>query len=319
MGFEPGASHPGVEGLTAHLAPQVAAYLWAELGFTLHRIPARRMLVCVGPPAAGKTHLIRALLATLGPLASRVGGDLLKASQANPGAPTTHLRPMVGGRVLAAMDEPPKGRIDSERLKELTGAGGIAYRTPYATQQVDREITASLIVGANHGALPHMGLSAAAVRARVRIIPFPEIAKSARMGPGEAEALYGDPDFRAALLGRLIEEARACVVDGSITKPTPPPAVEAALKAVIEEQGGPAYEVAQRVEEAPGGFLPTAAQWEAQLQLDPSLSEKGKGARTREFWGVRPPTLPRLPPPPDHRPHRREANQGVGQLPPRQP
>ena len=280
--WKEGATHPQVDGLTAHMDPEVAAYLWAELGYSLHRLPAtRRFLLVVGPPAAGKSHLVKAIEGAISPLATRATATLLRP---RPGKETTtELAPMLAPTALATLEEPPSVKWDTERVKDITGGGVIGHRGLYVGVE-SRAITATLVVVANRSVLPKIGLDQKAMCDRVRLIPFPPVPASQRMSTGAAADLYQDPGFRAAVIARLIEEARNRMLGGAPQEPHPPAASTFALKELIAEEGGVPREIASRVRRDPVSFLTSDRVWEAIAALE-SIDTKQRGVETKRFAG----------------------------------
>ena len=54
--FDPGATHPDVEQLTAHLPLELAEWLWCQLAYCLHGVPARAFVVLTGPAGGRQIH-----------------------------------------------------------------------------------------------------------------------------------------------------------------------------------------------------------------------------------------------------------------------
>ena len=266
--YRPGATHPAVDKLFAHLNPQRADYLKACLGRALWGQPDKMFLVLVGPKDSGKGTLFLALRAALGSAGyvENISEDLLRGmSKQHKTGPTEERRALVESRIVLA-EEASDWNISIERLKAYSGgAPEVTYQPKYG-KETTRPASATIIMSANRMPkvdLDEVGLNSAGEVDRLRYIKY--------TAPGEKDpklkAAFSpqtiDPKAAEAMLALLIQMARENPPGKEIEIP---PVVLADILGAVEA-GRSAFRTwlvkAVRPHQTRGVNLTTAMLWES--------------------------------------------------------
>lgn len=143
-------------------------YLQRIVGLALHGNPGERILPFgSGPGCNGKTSVADGVVGVLGAYGS-VGdaGAILLAK--NSGGPNEDIADLHGQR-LVVLPELPRGRLNTERVKKLTGGDRIAARRLFG-HRFEFKPTHTFVVFGNE--LPEVPESSVATWDRLRVIPF---------------------------------------------------------------------------------------------------------------------------------------------------
>ncbi len=237
--FDPGATHPAVDRLFAHLEPAAVGWWWRVLGFHLLGAPSRRFYVAVGPPSGGKTTLANAIASTLGPYASRPADDALEARTGGSAGLSPELEAFTAPRRWAIIDEAPRMRIAAPLLKRLSGDTSQTFRRLHE-QLRTVPATATVLVICNPGSVPKLRLQDGAMADRLRELPYPAVPSPDPRMKDTIET----PEFRRAFLARLVAAAAA---ETPREPPADVPVVRAATDERVREDMGELGEFARRI------------------------------------------------------------------------
>lgn len=259
-GFTPWEEQPAdvqadVERLFGHLEPTVRRFVWQVLGFALLGRPSRRIYLAVGPSGGGKSTVLEAVVHALGPeYASAVQEDALMAG-GRPSGSGLNPQDLVFQRPrrIAIADEPKSGRLDSRKLKRLSGGGSVRARDLHEKFE-DRPATATIMIAANTGKLPWLDLHDEAMRVRCRVIPCPAVPDSARQAAltSMSEDAGTDflnwmqrPDRAGGVLSRLVWECARLATHAE--PPEEPAVVRTATDDVNRDDAGELGQFARRI------------------------------------------------------------------------
>ena len=262
IGWEPGAQHPDVDRLFAHLPDAERNWWWQVLGYALRGSPSARIYEVVGPPNGGKSGLMAALTATLGPYAGVASPGLLElrrgAVESDSGlSPGTVA--MVPPRRFAIFDEVKPKRLNNKLLKDWSGDGaGVTWRTLHQQPRTDR-VTASMFLLCNTGQEARLGMQDAGMQRRLRTLAYPAL--RAMIDDFNTKRIL-DPAFQRALLWRLVDEASRCTTGAP---PDAPPSVMATTAERIADDVGEIGNFAKRIVRG-SGTLTVAEVWSAWCQ-----------------------------------------------------
>ena len=258
--YAPGATHPAVDRLTAHLPPELAQFLWASLGFALHGRPERRFCLIVGPKGGGKSTLMVAVRETLGPhIYGAIPADALRLkwmSRGNAGL-SPELMTLMTRRVGSVAEL--TGRADAAFIKAATGDDLIQWRLLYQRSMSEGVPTCSIYILANGGEEPRLGLTDSALADRLVTVPYPGIPPEKR-DPGLRNVFRSDPRAREAVLAALV---RGAVKHQPDNPPRLPEEVRRANRSQREKDMTPAEEFAATLVYAPGNYVASAEVWAA--------------------------------------------------------
>ena len=222
--YDPDATHPDVERLTAHLSGELAGYVWDMLAYALHGQPARTFVVLTGATGGGKSTLARAVQAALGPgYAGALADGAITPQRGGRGAnqATPDMESVMPPRRVAFSPEVENLKPDSARVKALTGGDQQAWRPLYGNPRYGVPTASVWLLG--NKPPTGLGLTDPAMLERVRAVPYPEVPRNKR-DAGLVEAFHGDSpgvrERRQALAARLIRRA-AALKPGQPPKPTP--------------------------------------------------------------------------------------------------
>ena len=258
--FDLDATHPDVDQLFGHLDDEIKQFVLQALGFALRGYPTRRLYFLLGKTKGGKTTLIQALKACLGPYVDAFNVQAIRQQTKGPGNAglSPELRPFMRPARLAFSSDSvgPAEQLSTERIKSLSGGDPITWRS--LNQDFRSETaTATMVLIAN--ILPQIGMSDGAVRDRVKILPWGLIPKD-QIDVDLPERLQVDPECRQALLAMVVRSA----LDLGRGPPDEPTAVrEAVEEQRLAEIGPVGMFIEDLLEEQPGGFLTTSQIWVA--------------------------------------------------------
>ena len=230
--YDPDAAHPDVDRLTEHLSGDLAEWLWGQLAYCLHGVPARTFVVLTGPAGGGKSTLARAVQAALGAAyAGALADGAITPQRGGRGAnqATPDMEAVMGPRRVVFSPEVENLQPDTARVKALTGGDLQSWRRLYGHPQAQVP-TASLWLLGNKPP-QGLGLTDPAMLERIRAVPYSPIPEQER-DPRLIEAFHGDSPAaqkrRQALTAKLVRIATI------LTPGNPPqPALEV-LNAVDE-------------------------------------------------------------------------------------
>ena len=268
--YDPAATHPDVERLTAHLPTAEADWIWGSFAYALHGDASRRVIVMIGDPASGKTTLIEAIAASLGPAyMGSLGAGVLTPPRGSEGASAASpdMAGVMAPRRLTYFPEMENLRIDAARLKALVGGDVQSWRPLYAAPRQGRPTATPILIG---NALPSARsgwLADPALQSRLAILDYP---RPPALDPGLRGAWRmhgGDDDVEAqrrrqAIVAKLI---RAAIRQTPGQPPPMPDAIGAMTRDRIDEAHGAAG-AALRALVQPGerdDWLSSAALWRA--------------------------------------------------------
>lgn len=255
------ATHPDVDRLFAHLPPDEREWFWEVLGYALRGSPSARIYEVVGPPSGGKSGLLAALAATLGPYAGVPSAGLLELRRGAVES-ETGLSPgtvaMVPPRRFALFDEVKPARLHHKLMKDWSGDGaGVTWQPKYKEPRTD-PVTATMFLFCNTGQEARLGMQDAGMRRRLRTLRYPAIPQDDVIEDFNTVRIH-DPEFQTALLARMVKAASRCKTG---SPPEPPPTVMASTADRIAEDVGEIGRFARRVVRG-GDVLPVAEVWRA--------------------------------------------------------
>ena len=255
--YEPDTTHPVVEQWLSNIPDNARELLQDALGYALRRKPGRRFYVLWGAPASGKTALAEILRTVMPELSGALHADAMTAGTTSSGL-SPECEAVVGGRAFAFVDEVLSGqRVNSNRIKELTGQGTLAWRPLYGQMRSDR-ITATLFATSNR--FPSVDMADAAVIDRLVPVRLESIPVERRIND-LVTRIADDPGARSAVLNWLLKGA---VKNQQL--PAKPDWIAAEIEnARSHGMGSTAYWISNNiaVDGSGNSFLPTADIWSA--------------------------------------------------------
>ena len=254
------ATHPDVDRLLAHLPPDEREWCWDVFGYALRGSPSARIYEVIGPPRAGKSGLLAAIAATLGPYAGVPPAELLEYHRGAGNG--TGLSPgivaMVPPRRFALFDEVKPARLNHKMMKDWSGDGaGVTWQPKYRDPRTD-PVTATMFLFCNTGQEARLGLQDAGMRRRLRTLRFPALPPDDVIEEFNTVRIR-DPGFQTALLARLVKAASAGKTG---SPPAAPPSVMASTTERIADDVGEIGRFARRVVRG-GEVLTVAKVWHA--------------------------------------------------------
>ena len=239
------ATHPDVDRLLAHLPPAEREWCWEVFGYALRGSPSARIYEVIGPPRAGKSGLLAAIAATLGPYAGVPPAELLEFHRGAVNG--TGLSPgivaMVPPRRLALFDEVKPARLNHKVMKDWSGDGaGVTWQPKYKDPRTD-PVTATMFLFCNTGQEARLGMQDAGMRRRLRTLRWHAIPPDDVIEEFNTVRIR-DPGFQTALLARLVKAASAGKTG---SPPAAPPSVMAFTAERIADDIGEIGRFARRV------------------------------------------------------------------------
>ena len=254
------AAHPDVDRLLAHLPPAEREWCWSVLGYALRGSPSARIYEVIGPPSAGKSGLLAAIAATLGPYAGVPPAELLEFHRG--AGKGTGLSPgivaMVPPRRLALFDEVKPARLNHKMMKDWSGDGaGVTWQPKYKEPRTD-PVTATMFLFCNTGQEARLGMQDAGMRRRLRTLRFPALPPDDVIEEFNTVRIR-DPGFQTALLACLVKAASAGKTG---SPPAAPQSVMASTADRIADDVGEIGRFARRVVRG-GEVLTVGEVWRA--------------------------------------------------------
>ena len=211
--YDPEATHPDVQKLTAHYDEETAEYVWAELAYSMRGTPNDRLVLMDSATGRGKTTLMKAVTAAIGDYGSKAHRSVIamddkrNAGQANPAmfALTSPAR-------VCYIEEVGNVTFDLDKAKNIASGGTEKVRGMRENWK-DAEITATLWMLRNPpppGARQTLGLHDSAMVRRLRLITVPPLAASAEVdlfANGFTAATSEGRRRRQALVAKLVKLA----------------------------------------------------------------------------------------------------------------
>ncbi len=198
-----GAAHPMLDRYLDHLtqsSPEVVPFLARCFGAALTGDASPESLFLLqGDGASGKTTLVEAVAAMMGPYAVKLRFESLCQSKhgRSPGGATPDLMALRGSRLAYASEGDQSAKLDAGLVKELTGKEPVSARGLYQSQLVAFPQTWKLWLVSNFE--PRADSDDTGIWRRVLKIFFAVVPED-RRDPRLKEALATDPLARAALL-----------------------------------------------------------------------------------------------------------------------
>lgn len=178
-------------------AVDVISFLQRVIGHTMGGTVKEHILVVLtGAGQNGKGTLLEIIGYALGPLAGPVQSEMLmeqKFSRSS-SAPSADLMSLRGKRLVWASESNDGVRIDTGKVKKLTGGDSITARPPYGKHDVVFAPTHQLLLLTNH--VPEVDPDDNAMWYRLRLIPFP---LSFVETPSASHERKKDPGLKASL------------------------------------------------------------------------------------------------------------------------
>ena len=172
IAYKPEARHPHVAALFSHLDETTAEYLKAVLGQGLYGMPDDIQLVLTGPGNGGKTTLLEAIKAAVGP--SHFGtapADVFSKTGRYSGGSHTEDKRAIYTMRYCQIGEAEHAKVDTAKAKQAT-SGSAPFRG-IQRQQETLDARALIIWVANR--MPKIGMDAPAIQRRTRIVDYPLI------------------------------------------------------------------------------------------------------------------------------------------------
>lgn len=171
--YDPGAEHPNVARLLAHMEPALAAYFFQQIAYCLLGHPTRRVLFLKGTPDGGKTTLMNAISTSLGPglvrrpTAKSISRDRRGGRSENDSFAKYYVAP---ARILI-IEEAAKVELDEELIKERSGDVEMITFSEKYKNPVSKPPTGTILFIGNERP-KHIGLSDPGMLDRCRVMPF---------------------------------------------------------------------------------------------------------------------------------------------------
>ena len=277
--FCPNIAHPDVDRLFAHLPPDERDWWWRVLGYALRGAPSARIYEVIGPASGGKSGLMAALTATLGPYAGVASAGLLELRRGAVES-ETGLSPsvvaMVPPRRFAIFDEVKPRNLNNKLIKDWSGDGaGVTWQPKYQPPRTDR-VSATMFLLCNTGQEARLGMQDVGMQRRLRTLRYPALPEM--IDDFNTKRVY-DPAFQRALLWRLVHEASQCTTG---SPPVAPQSVMASTAERIADDVGEIGTFARRIVRG-NGTLTVAQVWQAWCaHNDDSPDAKECGGITRQ-------------------------------------
>ena len=230
--YRPGATHPAVDLLFAHLRQDDREWLLKAVGFALRGNPSRRLYLLVGPGGGGKSTALDAIANALG----NAGGHLPTAAlQTNDrgSASQPEAISLQDWRVAVITESETRARnLSVSRIKAAAGGDRIALRRLYQNEMERRRTSATMFWACNDESQPSLPVTDSGMAERLRILRYPAIPEGDK--DVDFAAKLATPEAREALFALLVRYA--------VANPKPPddcPTVADARREYRREQIGP--------------------------------------------------------------------------------
>ena len=238
--YRPGARHDLVDSLTAHLDPETREHILDALAFGLWARPSRRIYFLCGDHNGGKSTLLAAARSSVGDTAlggygMQIQGHALLRSRFQ--TPNDHAGGLFGVQDarIGTISEIPEGResFNTQLIKQLVGGDGLNIRNVREKSTGSRPARATLFVAMNPPDMDRLNIIDPALKDRVCILPYPQIAEKLR-DKRIVTQVQEDPAVREAMLAMLVGR---CL--GKTEPPVPPNSVVVAGLQRRAENMGP--------------------------------------------------------------------------------
>jgi putative DNA primase/helicase len=169
--YVPGARGEGWERLAWHVAGEstpVAQYMIRMLGYSLLGDNREQLVFFLkGPTGSGKSQLLEAVMAVLGPLAHSSTGALISRNKTERHA---RVENSIARKRFVVIDESAERiMVDEGQLKRLTGSGVVSRSKLYESEEIPTIVTWAIWQATNE--MPTLTGFDAAIRRRLRAIP----------------------------------------------------------------------------------------------------------------------------------------------------
>jgi putative DNA primase/helicase len=186
--------------------PTLRSYLQRSLGYSVTGITTEEKLFMPwGPPATGKSTLLRAVGTCLGDYAVVVGGETFGEQKSDGNAPRNDVARLVGKRFVLAMELPGNQRLATGLLQRMTGGDVMVTRFNY---QEFFEFLPTGKIWLTSNSRPIIPDNEPGMWRRVSQVPFQVVIPEPERDPDLKIALM-DPDFGGTAVLRWLVEGCA--------------------------------------------------------------------------------------------------------------
>lgn len=169
--YVPEARCPEFEQLAWHVAgedPDIYRYMRKMLGYSLLGHNREQLIIFMaGPTASGKSVLLDAARAVLGPLAHSSSGALIATTKNDRHARVENS--IQGKRLVTITETAERMHIDEGQVKRLTGENSLSHNRLYSQVEIEAPVTWTIWVATNE--MPTLANFDEAMRRRFRVIP----------------------------------------------------------------------------------------------------------------------------------------------------
>ena len=240
--FDPEATHPDVDRLTAHQHAVDSEWVLTSLAFSLHGVSAgaKALNFLVGRPDGGKSTLVQAVKAALGPYVSALGSGAV-SPQRRGGNATPDMGTVMPPVRIAFSPETEDLWVDVARVKALTGSDSQSWRGLYQAPRTQRPTAAVWLVG---NELPRnmdaLAENEAAV-SRLRIVSYESIPEDQR-DPAMLSAFDPETEGSAARRQALVAALVVRAVEQAGVPPMMPARIAETTQRLVDASRGEAGE-----------------------------------------------------------------------------
>lgn len=170
--WNPGAPAERFDAMLLHVAggnTAIAVYLLTVLGYAalFGHNREQKFFYLHGPSGSGKSALLEAVSAVMGPLAHNSTTDLISVMRNGRNARTEYS--LLGARIVTITESSGFISTDEGQLKRLTGETWISVNRHYSKTELRMRVTFTIINSTNN--MPMLGGADAAVARRLVVIP----------------------------------------------------------------------------------------------------------------------------------------------------
>ena len=201
--YDPQASHPAVDKLTAHLSSEQREWLLSALGYALRGFPDRTLYLLIGPPGGGKSTFLTAVRLALGEYADALAEGALTQRNVNSATAglSPEMEPFTRCRLVIDSDLEASAKLSTGRLKKLAGGDEVKWRALYGGFGDTRRVSATMFISLNADQLPNLMMDSGLYE-RLRPLPYPAIPEKQR--DPELRTELEQPEAREAMLAQLV-------------------------------------------------------------------------------------------------------------------
>jgi len=215
--YDPDAACPTFEEMVARIMPDEADRRELQKAFGLclakQHLPAKKaLMLLVGPKDTGKTTLLNTVVDVLGEYGSQVDNSLLMQSKRNKtvGPEMLDFKDVL---MITTSETGENDRLDTSRVKSLTGETVQSVRNNFATTMEKFKMTGLIFIDSNHK--PYIPKTESATWDRLRLFPF--LHPVTQKDPKLKEKLQGE---KSGIFNWLLKGLDMILEDGEI-KETP--------------------------------------------------------------------------------------------------